>query len=628
MSIRRSIVSVTVALVALLGLGAGSAFASYEQIAKFPTEGIAMGVAVDQSLHVLYVATYQGELFKFNEKGEPQEFVATKSDAVTLSGTEVLFPQVVVDNSSSTSKHAIYVTLSTRNEVLALNEKGEITNRIKGVEEPRGVAVNGAGDVFVSQWGEGGVLEFSPTGEPLNGGKPVVEGLTHPSSLAFNSAGDLYAAEEEKALVEFVANGHGGFEPAKTIGTTTAEDVTIDQETNDVFMGETVAKVQEFSEAGAKIGETFKGGEGAIAVNETSNVLYFASGAAEVRVFAPAVPKQPLTVEVEGHGKVTGGAISCETTGAGSDQGTCSAQEAEGAEVVLKDTPESGWAFSKWEGCESEPAAGECKVKVSKAQSVKALNTELHGFPLSVSVTGAGKVNGAGISECTSAGGAGCVTVAEGTATLTATAAPEYVLAGWLGCKKASADTCEVTVTAASEVTAVFLKEGKEGTTGKEGKTGPMGPAGNEGKVGAAGNEGHEGKPGSPGEKGSGGTSGTNGTQGPAGAQGPAGPAGPAGKEGPAGTVQLVTCTKAGKKKKCTTKTVSGTVKFTTSSMQATLSRHGLVYATGAAHAGTRGALSLRLSDRRALRPGRYTLTLISGAGRDERISTEAFTLS
>jgi hypothetical protein len=92
--------------------------------------------------------------------------------------------------------------------------------------------------------------------------------------------------------------------------------------------------------------------------------------------------------------------------------------------------------------------------------------------------------------------------------------------------------------------------------------------------------------------------------------------------------VQLVTCTKSGRKKKCTTKTVSGTVKFTTSSMQATLSRHGLVYATGAALAGTRGGLSLRLSDRRALRPGRYTLTLISGVGREERISTEAFTLS
>jgi hypothetical protein len=625
MSIRRSIMGVTVALVALLVLGAGSASASYEKIATFNiSEGFAQGVAVDQSLHVLYVATYQGKLFKLNEKGEPQEFAASKEDLVTLSGTEELFPQVAVDSSS----HDIYVTLSTSNEVLTLNEEGKITHRITAVEEPRGVAVNGEGDVFVSQYAEGNVLEFTPTGEPLNSGKPVVEGLKHPSSLAFNSAGDLYAAEEEKALVEFATNGKGGFEPSKTIGTTTAEYVAVDQKTNDVFMGETFSKAQEFSEAGAKIGETFAGGGGAIAVNETSNALYFASGGTEVRVFVPAVPKQPLTVEVEGHGNATGGAISCETTGAGSDQGTCSAEEPEGAEVVVKDTPESGWAFSKWEGCESEPAPGECKVTMSQAKSVKALNTELHGFPLTVSVTGAGKVNGAGISECSAAGGAGCATVVEGTATLTATAAPEYVLAGWLGCKKASADTCEVTVTAASEVTAVFLKEGKEGTTGKEGKTGPMGPAGNEGKVGAAGNEGHEGKAGSPGEKGSGGTSGTNGTQGPAGAQGPAGPAGPAGKEGPAGTVQLVTCTKAGKKKKCTTKTVSGTVKFTTSSMQATLSRHGLVYATGAALAGTHGRLSLRLSDRRALRPGRYTLTLISGAGREERISTEAFTLS
>jgi hypothetical protein len=635
MSIRRSIVSVTVALVALLGLGAGSAFASYEEIARFPIpiNAVAMGVAVDQSLHVMYVAavttrTGPDGLVKLNEKGEPQEFAAPKSDVITLSGAEELFPQVAVGNSS----HDIYVTLSTGNEVLVLDEEGTITDRITTVEEPRGVAVNGAGDVFVSQRAEGNVLEFSSKGEPLNGGKPVVEGLTHPISLAFNSAGDLYATEEEKALVEFVANGHGGFEPPKTIGTTTAQYVAVDQENNDVFVGEGFGEVQEFSEAGVKIGETFGGGGGGIAVNETSNELYFAAGNPEIFVFAPAVPKQTLTVEVEGHGKAAGGAISCETTGAGSDQGTCSAEEREGAEVVLKDTPESGWAFSKWENCDSEPAPGECKVTIGAvARGVKAVNTEVHGFPLSVSVTGEGKVNGAGISECSSAGGAGCATVAEGPVTLTAKPGPGYVLAGWLGCKKTTGTECTVDVTGASEVTAVFLKEGltgpigPTGPTGATGSTGPGGATGASGPKGASGEPGAAGAPGAAGEKGAGGS---NGAQGPVGAQGPAGPAGPAGKEGPAGTVQLVTCTKAGRKKKCTTKTVSGTVKFTTSSMQATLSRHGLVYATGAALTAAHGGLSLRLSDRRALRPGRYTLTLISGVGRDERISTEAFMLS
>ena len=119
-----------------------------------------------------------------------------------------------------------------------------------------------------------------------------------------------------------------------------------------------------------------------------------------------------------------------------------------------------------------------------------------------------------------------------------------------------------------------------------------------------------------------------SGADGAAGAQGPAGPAGARGPAVPPGKVQIVTCKKVGKKQKCTTKTVSGTVTFTTSSARATLSRHGVVFAAGTASAGEHGRMSLRLISLRKLRPGRYTLTLISGSGRHERIHSEAFTLS
>jgi len=57
-----------------------------------------------------------------------------------------------------------------------------------------------------------------------------------------------------------------------------------------------------------------------------------------------------------------------------------------------------------------------------------------------------------------------------------------------------------------------------------------------------------------------------------------------------------------------------------------TRSRHGLVFAAGLARV-ARGRLSLRLTPLRKLRPGHYTLTLISGAGSHEMIRSEAFTL-
>jgi hypothetical protein len=710
--------SVTVALVALLGLGAGSALASYEKIASFPVPESTSGVsiAMDQSLHVVYVVSGKtaeaNQIFKFNEKGEPQEFAAAKSDAVVVSGPEEGYPSpgVAVDNSSNATTHDIYVTLPASNEVVALNDEGTITHRIKGMADPAGVAVNGAGDVFVSQYAEGSVLEISPSGELLNNGKPVVENLTHPASLAFNSAGDLYVAEDEKAAVEFVANGQGGFEPAKTISTVThvLAHVNVDQSTNDVFIGEAGGNTQEFSEQGTKIGEAFELGTGDIAVDETSNAIYVALYKSNlVNVFAPAVPKQTLTVKRTGTGE---GTVTSEPSGIACGV-TCSAEFAEGKEVELKETPKGstfkGWSgggcsgtgtckvtmsaatevtaefevlptflltvkktgsgggtvtstpggidcgatcsfafpegekvtltetpegstFAGWSGGGCSGTGTTCNVTVSAATEVTAEFTKLTTVELAVAITGEGEVTSspAGIEcgltkvKCTEA-------FTPGTVTLTAAkAGVGYEFAGWIGCKKTTATACEVNLIAASEVTAVFLKAGLTGPIGPQGPAGSTGATGSTGPGGATGAIGPKGANGEPGANGAAGAKGASGANGAAGAQGPAGPAGPAGKEGPAGKVEVVTCTKSGKKKKCTTKTVSGTVKFTTSSMHATLVRHGLVYATGAAVTGAHGRLGLRLSALRSLRPGRYTLTLISGSGRDERIRTEAFTLS
>jgi hypothetical protein len=216
-------------------------------------------------------------------------------------------------------------------------------------------------------------------------------------------------------------------------------------------------------------------------------------------------------------------------------------------------------------------------------------------FPLTVFITGVGEVTSApaGIACSTEE----CTHAFEGEVTLTEhESVPGYRFAGWIGCRKSSATECTVNVAAATEITAVFLKASKEGAAGK---------------AGASGGEGKPGATGAPGEKGA------------------VGAAGPAGPRGPAGKVELVTCKKVKGKQHCTTKLVSGTVKFTTAGLagQATLSHHGVVYAAGTARL-ARGRMSLRLAPLRSLRPGKYTLTLISGTGRHERIRTALVTLA
>jgi Collagen triple helix repeat (20 copies) len=243
-------------------------------------------------------------------------------------------------------------------------------------------------------------------------------------------------------------------------------------------------------------------------------------------------------------------------------------------------------------------------VTADTAGSVTAFASPL--FPLAVFVTGEGEVTlaPAGL-KCAAEE---CSYAFAGEVTLTAAkAGAGYEFAGWIGCRKASATTCTVDVTAASEVTAVFLKAAREGPTGKEGQAGKEGEAGNEGKLGATGPTGEKGALGARGEK---------------------GPAGPTGPRGLTGKVELVTCRTARGRQQCTAKLVSDTVKVTTtgSAARVTLSRRGVVYAAGTARLG-RGRMSLRLLPVRRLRPGGYTLTLISGAGRHERISSESFTL-
>lgn len=124
---------------------------------------------------------------------------------------------------------------------------------------------------------------------------------------------------------------------------------------------------------------------------------------------------------------------------------------------------------------------------------------------------------------------------------------------------------------------------------------------------GAPGKEGKTGPAGSQGEKGAGGVSGA------------AGPQGPAGKEGPAGKdgqIELVTCktvtVRKKKKQQCTTKLLTGKVKFTVtgSAAHASLSRAGVLYATG-----TTSRRGVVLSVRRTVRAGSYTLTLTYGHG-------------
>ena len=172
--------------------------------------------------------------------------------------------------------------------------------------------------------------------------------------------------------------------------------------------------------------------------------------------------------------------------------------------------------------------------------------------------------------------------------------------------------------------------QGPTGTTGSTGPQGPTGATGSEGSAGATGAQGatgatgQQGAAGEPGAQGTTGTTGAQGTAGAVGATGAPGAKGPAGatgatgakgakgatgKQGPPGPAAVYECHRRqghGRYEKACFVRLLGTSKALVS---ATLTRHGVLYASGPASASAPGQ-PLILKLQRPLGSGSYTLTL------------------
>jgi hypothetical protein len=605
--------------------------------------GFPTGVAVDPSGSTVYVADRNVTgILKLNATSGAEEGTIGEPNLPESLG-------IAVDPSGN-----IFAVDGTR--VLEFNSSGTCLNSCTPITEtgPLAVTVNPAtGHVFIVEKAGTEEVQISEY-EPEGSGWKLVEsfgtGDFGGSQRSFGLAvgnGNLYATDLEVGEVSFFSLG-GGPPPKPTLtvkkqgngaGTLTSEPSGINCGSECSAQFEENEKVVLTEEATA--GSAFAGWEGCEAEPEPSKCEVTMTASKEVKATfsKEPLPKFKLNVVKSAEDEVTGPeGLACGPSGS-----TCSVEIEETTEVTLTANAAPGFVFEEWtEGPCAGSKSSTCKFAMPSSEvTVAAKDAETHAFPLTVFVTGHGSVsaNSGTISGCTEAGGAACEGEFEGEVELeAATAEPGWAFAGWLGCKHVTANTCTVNVTAASEVTAVFLKEGTEGPPGPKGEEGAPGPTGGEGPPGAKGTSGEKGAQGAAGGAGAAGAAGAqgekgangaNGLTGPLGAQGPAGPAGAQGPAGPAGKVELVTCTKKGKKKKCTSKLVSGTVKFTATgaSAHAMLSRHGKVYAAGTARVG-HGRLSLRLQPLRKLRAGHYTLTLILGSGRHETVRTESFTLS
>lgn len=493
-------------------------------------------------------------------------------------------------------------------------------------ERPTGLAVEeSTGNVFVPESGEDFdmVSVFGERGGSPAGGAPTTLSGEHTpaNSFAFNrewvgvavdnstsaASGSIYVVDRGHAVVDRFKLSGGEFKYETQVGEaatpfTEPEGVATDAN-GDVYVSDPGAKMlREFSPGGTAEIASFKveGSERSVVVDARGDIFVYGNpnhalpGAGPAEIWrssdmAASAEKVTEVPEVEGAG--ADGIDRATDTGYVAISGRVVEGFAMPTPVRTGGEFGSGTFSDAIENIAVNEQTGAIYVADAGNKKVFVYQGAPARFSLTVSITGEGEVTSTPAGLACSA--AQCTEEFEGEVTLTAAkAGAGYEFAGWIGCTPTTATTCKVQRAQTTEVTAVFLKAGTEGPVGKEGAIG------NEGRAGATG---------------------TQGEKGPTGAQGPT---------GPAGQIELVTCKTVKGKQHCTAKLVSGTVKFTAtgSSAQATLSRHGRVYAAGTARL-ARGHMSLRLLPVRRLRPGNYTLTLISGTGRHRRITTRSFTL-
>lgn len=176
------------------------------------------GIAVDESTGNVFIADggSSNAVKIFGADGENPSGVAApyEIEGFAFEGEP---SGLAIDNSTSVSAGALYVADVVNSEVKKyvhdpVSEEYELAESLSAspaFSEPLGVAVDGAGIVFVADYGSESVIRFDPSGTEL-GRIDVSTAIGSPSSVAIDSQGDLFAhGYSSEAVFKWPANSAG-----------------------------------------------------------------------------------------------------------------------------------------------------------------------------------------------------------------------------------------------------------------------------------------------------------------------------------------------------------------------------------------------------------------------------------
>jgi streptogramin lyase len=406
------------------------------------------------------LSIFAGELAA---SGEPTPGPATNS--------MLNFPQgVAVDGAGN-----VYIADTGNPVVEKVNTEG-ILSIFGEFYFPIGVATDDSGDVYVTNSNK--VEEVDPAGQLSviagNGGAgeptpgPAIDSsLDQPKGVGVDSAGNVYIPDTGNDMVEKV---------------TPAGELSIIWATEDPIPGSTLTVTRAGSGSGTvtsspsgiacpktcfaayepdtpvtltatpKRGSAFVGWEGSGCSGTGTCQVTMSSGMAVTATFQP-LPPVTLTVALAGSG--SGGVESSPADGIACPE-TCSHAFEAGEQVTLTATPAAGSRFVGWEGSGCS-GTGTCQVTLGSEATVTATFEKLPALSVAIAGSGTGSVE-------SSPSGIACpgtcsYAYAPGTpVTLTPVASAGSRFVGWEGSGCSGTGTCRVTLGSDTTVTAMFEK--------------------------------------------------------------------------------------------------------------------------------------------------------------------------
>jgi hypothetical protein len=309
----------------------------------FGTFTSAAGVAVDDS-----AGASKGDVYVVDQgTGRVDRFTASEAAngeaGKQLTGVTLVAPHsAAVDDSSSTSAGDVYVTEPAEGVVDKFNgATGVYEAQLDGHEvphagsfEPVGVGVDPAnGDVFVTDAHNGVVDVFTAAGKYSS-----QFGAGSPTGVAVNGAGDAYVSTASGEAFEFIAAGE--YTSVLPVGVGVSA-VSVDPASGDVYLDQG-SSIEELGAGGESLGsfgaEVLAGSEG-VGIDSATGTVYASNGANAAIFAAGETPKELVVtdapVEVTGStatfkGRLAGGETgyyfaynagqSCTGTGAGESE--------------------------------------------------------------------------------------------------------------------------------------------------------------------------------------------------------------------------------------------------------------------------------------------------------------------